>query len=550
MSPSGLKKLAFLSLPIVMLSAILVCLFSGTGFFSLGAHGLVPGGAFGDQIFYLWAIRRAQNVTSLKAFFEICTWSNEGCTDLRAIPHEWINFYILGKFASLAHISEGQIVSGYYAIGVVLNTIAAFAFILVVSRNAYFATAFAPLVAFQESLVPRLLGHMSLSTVWQAFAALASLWCLLRAVRDARNRRVLLYSVLTGLFIAFAMIQTFYYFAFLILLVPLIGIGFWFDTKLSSRSSFALNRDLCVRALVAACPVFVICSMALWCISYVIFGADGAKDSGVHQRSESLVIAYSARIQDFFRPAPNTFSGFLMEKMHFVFSTPDRAEVVSYLGLGLLAAAAATLIFLCASMFGKRSRTNWKQWILISEKIGSAPVFLFLGILTGYFSSEHGALFLHHALSEGLRCFSRMAPFVSLFISTSIACVWMAFRARTRAIGAVVFCLIGLVDLRIKNGVFDQIAIQRSDLSQISRIVSDMRRYCAVGNLELKPQMPNFISGSYMILYLVELSGCRIDGIGPLRTRVANPSKANFTGRLEWDASRPDGIDSVRVSNY
>jgi hypothetical protein len=518
-----------------------------TGAFAVAVHRLVlgflsparllPAGVRGDQSFYLWALERAMRTRGYARYVMNCDWSSTSCFDLRAVPQEWNNLFLVATTGRLLHFDALQTIFSWYLLSLFGNAVAVVFFVATVIRTPgasassdpdarrrwLVAAAVAPMCAFQQSVLARLGGHFSLVAIWPLVFALAFFWRSLEAVFF--EERALAPNV-AGLVasIAATLLTSFYYSGFALVLFPVVFLAF-----VQIRSPRSVLRGVSaggVRRLVLATLAVVIgTGLSLYPVRYVLPGA-GARHAASFERSGVDVQYFSAEWADFVRPSPRSAVFRTLEGVGWRVGRPPawRGEVVSFLGLSFLVSVVSAVSVLVA---------RWRQpgWTAIARE--PAFVFLAAGVIVAFFATVQGGLLLHTILTP-LRCFSRLAPFVTLMGAALVARVLGSTR-HWRIIAAVIFASI-LVETSTHGTLTGRTSLPTS---QVEPVVAKFTSVCRTTHLYLSPSVPDYMFGPFVIYYVAERAGCRLSGVyGPGETSLANqPPDDRPAAVLQWDRS-------------
>lgn len=551
----------------------------------------VPGGLYGDQTFYVWAIERSKNSQSMEDFFNNCRFRKEGCVRLDSVPQEWTSFYLLGKISNLLGWTSQQILSHYYFFCLLLNLFACCFFIYAVSKNIYLAVGLSPIAAFQFSVLARIVGHASLVSIWQIVFALGFFWLMMEQAIKKKWYKGYAYSILAAISYGFALFQTYYYTGFSLLLITTIFIIFCtlHDTLILPRlraccrmsvlkmnikfrqffkkmihlilakvfhSLVALLKSdfiIFVKRLLLLClPIIVSILIVFPFIRYVFTGAEGYKDRYSHYRSTGEVIHYSARPIDFLRPPPRTyvykfFSGIGIKITNPYQSGVDgklRGEVISYLGTSFWLLFIITILSIIKRIY-KDKNFSCKDHIFF--------LIFFIGFfVVAFFSSKYGAIY-YHKLQPGLRVFSRLAPYTALMGVTGFSLYWRTRpKLKVYILSSLIFFLTFF--FQYNNPMVQNIRNNGIDPDQVKKtesLIIEMDAVCKKGALRVNPPAPTFILGPYPIYYLIEKTNCKVDGIGhvfaPHTPETEYPA---IIGEIQYPKEKYLDIEYLKVKEY
>src|SRR5262245_52858263 len=481
-------------------------------------HSL-PGGFRGDQAFYLWAIERARRSASFERFVVNCDWSNQGCIDLRAIPQEWNSFYLLGWLANLGHLSSDTFVSLWYYLALLLNVSASALVIERFSKNWLLAGLLSVFVGFQQSVLFRLQGHLSLVSIWPALLSLYFLWGTLEVWAGIRHARLGPQVLGFCSFIFLTGILSFYYLIFAATLSLMMVVGFcvvhW-QAVVSSRS-FHHTATWIIAGVVA-----VTGALFLFFVPYVFFGVGAHK----HVRPIKEVILCSATWRDYVKPTGMAPAAAILTPLHAELTAAEIGErwpweLHSYLGLSLCLAIIAAIVYLVVSFNDSRPSASVWLWLAI------ATVTAFLG------TGDGGQLI--HKMVSGIRCFNRLSPFVALFAAAFVAATFPSSSRAGRWLAAVLLPLV--VFEASSNPSLGRELV--SDMSSERQFAADLHAYCPNRErLTVEPRVDDYMYGPYRIFYLAEAASCRLNGVnGPGFLEGADVSAANGGAMLWSDGS-------------
>jgi hypothetical protein len=334
------------------------------------------------------------------------------------------------------------------------------------------------------------------------------------------------------------MLEAFYYFAFSAVLLPLLITTFFIY---SDHSRIDRHR---IKPLIAATTAFLIAPVfAFWNVRYIVLGADGIKNLSTHDRAEAFLHRYSAHIGDYFKAIPGTLWHRLLTTagINFTYDS-SRGEVLAYLGGGLLFAMLVTFVSGYLAARNNNSNLKWRRFLpLFSRATGAL---LLLTVVTMYFSTDSGGIYIHRYLSKGLRCFVRLAPFSAAFLAAAIATHW---RERRGAI-AITIAVITLVLSVAETKTHPATEPFKSEVNSVvgEKLFQELRQLCAKGSIQIMPAMDNFILGNYILIYLTAKAECQVDGIGPITYAQIN-DLPKAAGIFRWDPSNHDNITSLSI---
>ncbi len=524
---------------------VLVCGFLIILFFCFSQSPLFNNTNFiqpeGDQAFYLWAIKHSINTNNLSEFYKICNWSNSGCADLRATPHEWLSLYFIGQMGKHFNLNEIQAASIYYKSSLILNLISSFLFLYIVINNFVAAFCLAPIVSFQSSILMRLEGHLTLISVWQAFFALTFFWLTLNKIMENNFKKSLFFSGIAGIFICLLQWQTFYYTAFTFVILPFLFLVHNYIFKIKLRSFLSIKKFLPLISILAI-------SMAgFYPVRYTLYGIDNIKNKVVHERTRADTAYFSSKIKDFIRPIEGVYLQKSLNSLGIKFNYPDRGEVHAYLGISIILVFILSLLhyifYKCSKSFRNRINSIYV--------INNSSILLGFMVLTGitmFFSTETGGLLINTFISKGLRCFSRISPFVCLFFAATLGIYLSGFKKSISYFILITMLVLTVTETRY-HPYLKSLNKDGSTQHLFNNLSNDFKELCKQGSLKLVPQMPNYILGAHTILYLAEFANCNIEGIGPI-THINDNKFKLAVGEISWKPNPPFFMKDIKITKY
>jgi hypothetical protein len=455
---------------------------------------LVPRGDVGDQPLFVWMLGRAKRASSFTDFVTQCDWSDQQCFDLRASAQEMNMLYFIGRVARVLDVGERAIITSWYFGNLFVCLLAAFFFIWVISGNLWAAIALAGLASFQQSLVQRIQGHITLVTWWASVLLLALEWlCLLEVCAPPRQRRKwggYLLPVLWASCFFVTVNFSFYYTAFDSVLAPSLLVAFLYVHKISFRE---LVRKPGFGKLAAVIGVAVL--VTLLSVSWAFTGGVDAK---TFYRPDYQVSLYSARFQDFFLPNVDASNAYAWLNPLHLANDPsrvgDRLEVLSYLGFTFLLGLLATLGL---------------AWRKKSPAPRVTVAFFGLFVAAAFLTHEDGGLLVHR-YAQFARCFNRVAPFAVLFGCTYMALHWRRYPRLNQVLAGLTFLMFVLE--------FRGMSLLSPDLlrkmDQVDRVAAEMKAVCKNGgSIRAEPACGDYMMGPVGAYYAAELAGCRLSSI-------------------------------------
>jgi hypothetical protein len=496
----------------------------------------LPVGLEGDQVFFTWAVERAASSESFHAFVWNCDWSASGCIDLRSVPQEWPLLYGLGVIARATNASGATVVSGWYLLNVLLNALAALAFIGTVSGAWLLAGALAPLVAFQQSLIWRINGHLALAAAWPLIASMAAFWRVLEDIRVDRSRRFRFdLPLLIALLLAMAF-GSYYYLLFGAILLPAVAVAFAVvHRREGSVLSMLRTRKFAwlLAGVVAAGGSFV---------AFQLANRPPNRHAATERRPLSDVVACSATWRDYVQPTGLSGAVGLFRRSGL--DLPPAAisgrwpwELHGYLGATVLAGLIATMCALLASRVVRRRRPD------APLDAGGAAVLFALAVGAAFLGTGSGGRIVH-ALVPAARCFNRIAPFTVVFVAAAIATAWRPRPALAGGVAALLFAA-GLAEhWRAPLLARERMVPISADL----RFAEQFRIACRGERVRLEPPVEDFMFGPYRIYYLAQLARCPLDGVrGPGFQDAPHADPPNARDLvLRWE-ERQNGFERVRL---
>ena len=533
MTGRSARRQRVFALGLAVLSFAVVTHVLPLAFFSEGRA--LPRGIRGDQGFYLWALERARHSDSYGAFIHNCSWSERFCFDLRAVPQEWSNFFVVGTIARLMHQDSTHAIFGWYYLALALNVVAATVFVGSVSGNWIMAGALGCAVGLHESILIRILGHFSLVAVWPMIFSLTFFWKTLDGVFS--GKRAWWPSLVGGCVSVFLTVWTsFYYAVFGVVLFPATAFCFFMTRRSASSGAQGLGgeatRGTVGRLLVCAVCAMVTVALTAYPARHVLVDLGVEKDASSYVRSVDDVWRYSAHPADYLSPPAASAPFHWLARVGIDVPTWGRRALnEAFLGVTFL-------VFLF-----------WALWIVVREcrtARGSPETlspasegarkeyltFLAAFLFVVFFSTALGGLLIHR-MFPAIRGFGRMAPFAALFGAVLIG---RAFRhtARRPYLVALVFAL-GLT-LEVSNhGRFDSRSFIGTAV--IDPFVRQLGEECKTRGIHISPETADYMDGPYSVFFLAERASCRLSGIdGP--GRYVNPAPVSTQTEpmvLRWE---------------
>ena len=504
---------------------------------------MLPGGIVGDQGFFLWALERALHSDSWAAFVHICSWSERFCFDLRAVPEEFNNVFTVATIARWLHQDSFHAIFGWYYLGLLLNVIAATAFIGTVSGNWIMAGALGCAVGLHESTLWRIMGHFSLVGIWPMIFSLTFLWKTLDAVFS--GGRGWISSLVAGCISLFLTVWTsFYYTIFGLVLFPTTAVCF-FMTRLPRASedrgaSIGACPRTARRLLVCAVCALVTLALVMYPLRYLTL--DLGVEKANYVRSEDDVRRYSALWNFYVRPSSLSAAFHWLWRLGIRVPPPDGrvyGDVHEFLGITFLVFLFwATCVVFHQWVMARRSSATLSSW---TRAYG---VFLAAFLMVVFFSTAPGGLLIHE-MFQGIRCFGRMAPFAALFGAVLIG---RSFRDTARP---YLLALVFAVGFTLEQSHHALVDGQRLiGTAVFDPFVQKLSEECKTRRLHISPETGEYTNTPLLfpVFFLAERAGCRLSGIdGP--GKYVNPAPVQIPTAsltLRW---QPGGSTTVDLNN-
>jgi hypothetical protein len=495
----------------------------------------VPLGAKGDQAFYLWAIERAMNARNFHDYVAQCDWSRTGCFELTAIPQEWRSFFLMGRVARLLHVGSAEFISVYYYSALLLNVLAAYWFIARVSGNYVLAGVLAGVVGFQQSIVWRIQGHLSLISIWPLVLAMIALT---GVVEDLSAQRVKIRFVgslvLLGLSIITTALVSYYYFLFGLVLLPALGAVL---LVLRARREAPPRLLTARQGLLTITALLATGAATAWVLLPALPNRTQQRHAESYERSADDVHKCSSRWVDYFKPTAFSRSMPVYQTLGLQIREEDIGdrwpwELHAFLGATFWAGLILTSGMAAWLLFRRRHNVD-------PAALAGAGAFTLMALAAASLGTEHGGSLLHSCVA-GLRCFNRFAPFVALFGCCAIATAWSSTK-RGAAIASLVLALIFVAEFW-RHSILNANLVRT--LEPEFQLAAEMRRQCGSGALSVSP-ISDFMPGPYRLYYVAQLARCHLDGIsGPRTTARGSPDDRPLQGTVQW-GPQTNGFEDI-----
>lgn len=484
---------------LIIFMALYFCAFHNYFGGWIGQYHAVPAGIAGDQAFYMWALERARNAVSYGTYIHNCDWNIQGCFIMTAIPQEWPNLYFVGKMGKVFNLHTNDIINIWYMCSLVFNGLAAAYFLSQYIRSPVIFMGLAPFVAFQLSILWRMMGHFSLIAVWPMYMFFSFLIIILRLAAEGKLKTSFMSVIVLPVTIFILTQVSFYYFMFAILImIVILGVYCLLHIAMIKRKTILSMLWISIPSLFALC-------IGLYVVSYTFLPDTNLIDQSFFVRSIREVEYYSAHWSDFIIPRQYTvLDGYGLaigfDSLH------NRGEVFGYLGFVviLISVIAALSLLYYVLIFGMKSFIQLLPWRDIL-------FLLLIAVVSLFFATGTGGLIIHKVLPS-FRCFNRLTPVAVLFL-TAFAGMSLMHTLRSNIVVAAYSIFVGLV------GYFE---ISGQPLLAANRIVSTydtdksiaiLREVCMTHEIALMPEVTNYIDGPYWIYYWAEAARCRMTNV-------------------------------------
>ena len=515
------------------------------------APGSLPNGANEDQGFYLWAVARAMAAPSFRDFINNCDWPSAGCFDLRMVTQEWGSFYVIAKLGHAAGLGAPTALAAWYLVSLVLDAIAAMAFIGRISRNWILAGAVAPLVGLQQSLLYRLARHLALVSMWPLFVAAWALWEVLRGIQAGASRtRLLLWVAALSASLALTAFTSLYYLMFAGLLLPVEAIVV-VAVVYGREQRGALLRRPDVKPLLAGLAAG---GLAVGAVLVSHRPGSGALRQPPLVRSTLDVFKCSSRLVDYVKPSAQAGAPWPFPQLGLAFTNEDLAGRWSgveyaFLGavlIGLLLISALRLAYLAASR--RASSGSW----LGDDDVRVGVALTLVAIYAVGLSTLYGGLAVHRFVPAA-RCVSRIAPIVALMLAALVALAWRRARGASVAL-AIGVVFLGSVEMRASPFLAPEFV---QSTAKEAAAAEALRPLCANGPAVLVPPVGDLLTGPYRAYYIAQIAGCRLGNVTvagvPLQALSSSPGAIVRWGegvyqRLDLEIDAPLEKDERRTT--
>ena len=479
----------------------------------ISLKNVVPGGVLGDQAFYLWILERARTSISYGEFIHNCALNSQGYILLTVFPQEWPNLYFIGKLGAFLHLTVYDTMNFWYLGGLLLNGVAAAFFLSQFTRSPVFYLGLAPLVAFQQSLICRLMGHFSLIAGWPMFFFLAFLIKALKSVISTSrpSYTTILGLALTGFYLTQA---SFYYFIFSFVTVA-------FATSVFAAINIKkIDLKTAKRFFKSVLPCAMALALGLWIIRFTFLPEDGRIDKRTFIRNTTEVQLYSARWTDFIFP-PSSNPAYTVLKTIGLGGKfewfKNRDEIFGFLGLAVLFALATAVITLIFMLLLKRFRAGldsfpWRDSIFLGVML----------LIVLFFSTVSGGLAIH-AVFQSLRCFSRFAPLAALF-ACAFSALTLPHLLKNHVLRVLFFIPLVAAGVYEISHEWHFKAARMVSTNECTTTIAGLREICASHTIILDPAVPDYPRGPYPIYFWAQAAGCQISNISGPGLLPGNPS--------------------------